>query len=54
MNILGVVSLVAVLALAVWFVGNEIETVQENSSPERGVFGDTLDAAKGAAAQLGS
>jgi hypothetical protein len=51
MNLFGFLSLVIVLALAVWFLGNGIE---EDNAPEQGVFQNTLDAAKGAADQLGN
>jgi hypothetical protein len=54
MNLFGFLSLVIVLALAVWFLGNGIEAVEEDNAPEQGVFQNTLDAAKGAADQLGN
>ncbi len=49
MNIFGLLSLVAAIALAVWFLGNGIETVQEDNAPKEDVLGNTLDAAKDAA-----
>jgi len=54
MNLRGFLVLVAVLALLTWFLGNGIESVQEDSAPEQGVLGNTLDAARGAADQLGN
>ena len=52
MNIFGLLSLVAVLAFAVWFLRNGIETVQEDNSPKEDVLGNTLDAAERAADML--
>ena len=50
MNIFGLLSLVVVLALAVWFLGNGIESVQEENVPdEQGVLQNSLDAAQNAA-----
>lgn len=54
MNLLGFISLIVVLALAVWFFGNGIESMQEESAPEQGVLQNSLDAARGAADQLGN
>ena len=49
MNLFGFISLVAALAILTWLFGNGIESVQEENTPEQGVFQNTLDAAKGAA-----
>jgi hypothetical protein len=55
MNLKAFLLLVAVLAVLTWFLGNGIESVQEENAPEeQGVLGNTLDAAKGAASQLGN
>ena len=54
MNLFGLLSLVAALAILTWFLGNGIESVQEENTSEQGVFQNTLDAAKGAADQLGN
>lgn len=49
MNLFKFALLVAALAILTWFFGNGIESVQEENTPEQGVFQNTLDAAKGAA-----
>ncbi len=55
MNLFGLLSLVAALAILTWFLGNGIESVQEENVPqEQGVFQNSLDAARGAADQLGN
>ncbi len=54
MNLFGLLSLVAALAILTWFFGNGIEALQDENAPEQGVFENTLDAAKGAAEQLGN
>lgn len=54
MNLFGFVSLIAALAVLTWFFGNGIEAVEEDNAPKQGVFENTLDAARGAADQLGN
>jgi hypothetical protein len=49
MNLFGLLSLFAALAILTWFFGNGIESVQEENTPEQGVFENTLDAAQNAA-----
>ena len=52
MNIFGLLSLVAALAILTWFFGNGIESVQEDNAPEQGVLQNSLDAAQKAANSL--
>lgn len=54
MNLFGLLSLVAALAILTWFFGNGIEALQDENAPEQGVFENTIDAAKEAAEQLGN
>lgn len=51
MNIFGIISLILALGLIVWFMGGQIEGLQNDNSSE-GVYSNTIDAAKNAALQL--
>lgn len=51
MNLFGIISLILTLGLIVWFMGGQIEGIQQDNSSE-GVYGNTIDAAKNAADQM--
>lgn len=51
MNLFGIISLLLALAFIVWFMGGQIEGIQQDNSSE-GVYSNTIDAAKDAAEQL--
>jgi hypothetical protein len=53
MNMFGLLSLIAVLALGVWWLGQTIESVQTENGTQS-TYSESIDAAREAAQQLGS